>query len=204
MMRTANCNKKSFEDAYAYAKALQVLMYQVDVTYNRNPYQPGIKTCTKVLLPTFYSLFEETTKQYNHKYHANLDPQAIYMPFTLSSNVTQLASLPIQRKGKMGNISPSNEVIRWQSDGEVVINMDQTRILKSLSIDLGIANIAEHFNLEVTADGQLWEKLSLQPTNVKTRFKAEVTDKKVQKIRLTNTSEQEQQVYFKQFGWEEK
>ena len=204
MMRAADSDRKSFEDAYAHAKALQVLMYQVDTTYNRNPYQPGVKTCTKVLLPTFYSLFEEATKQYNRKYHTNLNTRAVYMPFILNSNVAQLASLPIQRKGKMGNISPSNEVIRWQNDGELVVDMDQARNLKSLSVDLGTPDIAAHFSLEVTANGQQWEKLSLQQTNVKTRFKAEVTDQKVQQIRLTNISGQEQQVYFKLFGWEEK
>ena len=35
-------------------------------------------------------------------------------------------------------------------------------------------------------------------------FKAEVEGRNVQKIRLTNITGQEQKVYFKQFGFEEK
>ena len=204
MMRRAVTDKTGFETAYEHAKSLQLLMYKVDTSYNQNPYQPGIKSGSKLLLPTFYALFEASVGLYNQAYQAALDTRAVYMPYTWNSDVPQLAALPVLRKGKMGNVSPSNEVIRWQAGGEALLMMDQMRTLKSLTVDLGIADAPKLIRLEITADGQRWEALPLQPVNGKTRFKAEVEGRNVQKIRLTNITGQEQKVYFKQFGFEEK
>lgn len=204
MMRRAVTDKTGFETAYEHAKSLQLLMYKVDTSYNQNPYQPGIKSGSKVLLPTFYALFEASVGLYNQAYQAALDTRAVYMPYTWNSDVPQLAALPVLRKGKMGNVSPSNEVIRWQAGGEALLMMDQMRTLKSLTVDLGIADAPKFIRLEITADGQRWEAIPLQPVNGKTRFKAEVEGRNVQKIRLTNITGQEQKVYFKQFGFEEK
>ena len=69
---------------------------------------------------------------------------------------------------------------------------------------MGIADAPKLIRLEITADGQSWEALPLQPVNGKTRFEAEVEVRNVQKIRLTDITGQEQKVYFKQFGFEEK
>ena len=101
-------------------------------------------------------------------------------------------------------MSPSNEVIRWQAGGEALLTKDQLRTLKSLVVDFGTADAPKLIRLEVTADGQNWEEIALQPTSVKTRFKANVEGRNVLKIRLTNVTGQEQKVYFKQFVLEEK
>ena len=204
MLRGAGRDKAAFEVAYTHASALQRLMYEVDTTYNQNPYQPGVKSGSRVLLPTFYALFEEATKEFNRRSQATLDTRAVYMPYAWSSDVPQLAALPVIRKGKMGNVSPSNEVIRWQAGGEALLTMDQLRTLKSLTVDLGTADAPKFIRLEVTADGQDWEVTALQPANGKTRFKVDVEGHSVLKIRLTNVSGQEQKVYFKQFSLEEK
>ena len=204
MLRGAGRDKAAFEVAYTHASALQRLMYEVDTTYNQNPYQPGVKSGSRVLLPTFYALFEEATKEFNRRSQATLDTRAVYMPYAWSSDVPQLAALPVIRKGKMGNVSPSNEVIRWQAGGEALLTMDQLRTLKNLTVDLGTADAPKFIRLEVTADGHDWEVTALQPANGKTRFKVDVEGRSVLKIRLTNVSGQEQKVYFKQFSLEEK
>lgn len=204
MMRGAATDRLKFETAYEHAKALQRMMYKVDTTYNQNPYQPGVKSGSKVLLPTFYALFESSVGVYNQTHRAALDTRAVYMPYSWSSDVPQLAALPVVQKGKKGNVSPSNEVIRWQAGGEALLTMDQLRTLKSLVVDFGTADAPKLIRLEVTADGQNWEEIALQPTNVKTRFKVNVEGRNVLKIRLTNVTGQEQKVYFKQFVLEEK
>lgn len=204
MMRGAATDRQGFETAYKHAKALQRMMYKVDTTYNQNPYQPGVKSGSKVLLPTFYALFESSVGVYNQTYRAALDTRAVYMPYSWNSDVAQLAALPVVRKGKKGNVSPSNEVIRWQAGGEALLTMDQLRTLKNLTVDFGTADAPRLIRLEVTADGQNWEEIALQPSNGKTRFKVDVEGCSVLKIRLTNVTDQEQKVYFKQFGFEEK
>lgn len=125
------------------------------------------------------------------------------MPYTMSSNVPQLASLSVSHKGKGGSVAAVNEVIRWQPGGEFVLSIDGLRTLKSLSVDLGIADMAASFRLETTVDGRNWESVPLQPVNGKTRFNGQVSGRKVQKIRLISISAQEQQVYFKRFMFEE-
>ena len=204
MMRGAATDRQEFETAYEHAKALQRMMYKVDTTYNQNPYQPGVKCGSKVLLPTFYALFESSVGVYNQTHRTALDTRAVYMPYSWSSDVAQLAALPVVRKGKKGNVSPSNEVIRWQAGGEALLTMDQLRTLKYLTVDFGTADAPKLIRLEVTADGQNWEEIALQSANGKTRFKVDVDGRSVLKIRLTNVTGQEQKVYFKQFSLEEK
>ena len=196
-------DKATFPGLHEHAQALQNLIYQVDATYNQNPYQPGVKSGSKILLPTFHSLFEAATTRYNKANNTNLNPFAVYMPYTLESNVKQLALLPMRQKGKMGSVSPSNEVIIWQAGGYVSVKMDYVRTLQELSLNLGIAGAEKNFKLEVTADGQNWEELTLAATGYKTLLKANVAGKKVSEIRLTNASRSEQKVYFKQFAFGE-
>lgn len=194
---------EAFEAAYAHAKALQMLMYKVDTSYNQNPYQPGVKSGSKELLPTFYALFESVVERYNSTYQSHMDPRAVYMPYSMSSNVSQLASLAVSRKGRGGSVASVNEVVRWQPGGELVLTLDGVRTLKNLSVDLGIADITGLFRLETTVDGNVWEPAALQLANGKTRFNCQVGGRKAQKIRLISISDQEQQVYFKRFMFEE-
>ena len=94
-------------------------------------------------MPTFNALFEAATTGYNAAFHAGLDTKAVYSPYTLKSDVNQLASLPIQQKGKVNTIIPSNEVINWQAGGVLTISMDYARQLSSVLIDLGDAEVAD-------------------------------------------------------------
>ena len=198
------CNKEGlFVKYHTHARALQNLMYQVDATYNQNPYQPGVKSGSRILLPTFHKLFEVATSRYNKAYHALLNPFAEYMPYTLQSDVSQLAMLPMRQRGKTGSVSPSNEVIMWQAGGQVSVTMDYVRTLRYLVIDLGSIEAASHFKVELTADGSSWQTVELTPMGNKTLLQAAVDGKKVQEIRLVNTSGAQQKVYFKRFAFGE-
>ena len=201
MMQTTQAEQ--FVAQHQHAQALQNLMYQVDATYNQNPYQPGVKSGSKILVPTFHKLFEIATSQYNKEHNTSLNPFAVYMPYTLESDVKQLALLPMRQKGKTGNVSPSNEVIIWQAGGSVTITMDYARTLNYLVVNLGVEEAEKNFTLEVTADGQQWEPLTLTKTGYKTQLKADVAGRKVLKLRLSNNSGAEQKVYFRQFAFAE-
>jgi hyaluronoglucosaminidase len=54
-------DKEAFAAAHAHARALQVLMGEVDATYNRAKHQRGVKCGSKHLMPTFDALFEAAT-----------------------------------------------------------------------------------------------------------------------------------------------
>ena len=58
---------------YRHVKALQQQMFQVDQTYNQNPYQPGVKTATKVIKPLIDQTFTTVTERYNKEHGTQLD-----------------------------------------------------------------------------------------------------------------------------------
>lgn len=188
--------KEAFAQSHAHAQALQTLMTDNDARYPQ-----GVKSGSGQLMPTFDSLFEASTKRYNALFHTTLNARAIYSPYTVESDVAQLALLPTQQKGQEGSITPSNEVINWQAGGSLTLSMDRPRILSSLRIDLGASDeIYANFKVETSLDGEEWQPATLQTVwKGYTMKKAEVKGRKVMKIRLTNVSDSEQKVYFKAF-----
>ncbi len=56
-----NGNQELFMRKYKHVKALQQQMFQIDQTYNQNPYQPGVKTATKVIKPLIDQTFATVT-----------------------------------------------------------------------------------------------------------------------------------------------
>ena len=198
------CRKSPFVMAHAHAQALQNLMYQLDASYNHNRYQPGVKSCSKILLPTFQELFGVATERYNKVCGTDLNAVAVYMPYALESDVKQLALLPMRQKGNAGSVSPSNEVIIWQAGGSVTVTMDYARVLQRLVLNLGAEGAEKNFKLEVSADGLDWVAVPLVKARYKNQLQAEgLAGRKVLKLRLCNVSGAEQKVYFKQFEFGE-
>ena len=192
--------KEAFVRSHAHAQALQRLMCETDALYH-----VGVKSAGKHLLPTFDALFEVATSRYNKLFDAQLDTQAVYSPYSLESDVVQLASLPVKQKGKTVNIAPSNEVIDWQAAGSLTLSMDYAHNLNSLLIDLGSREAIDSlFRLEVTADGAKWQPVQLQPYGSRSQLKAVVAGLKVLKVRLVNVSGADRKVYFKMFRFVEK
>lgn len=190
----------AFLKSHTYAQALQRLISETDAS---SPM--GVKSGSAHLMPTFDALFETATTRFNKQYDALLDTRAAYSPYTLESDVAQLASLPARQKGKTGSISPSNEVIDWQAAGSLILSMDYARSLASLFIDLGSTeDINSSFKLEITPDGKQWKPVELQPTGRKSQLKADVAGMSILKMRLTNVSGADRKVYFKMFRFTEK
>lgn len=200
MMRLQS-QKEAFIRSHAHAQALQTLMTENDARYPQ-----GVKSGSGQLMPTFDALFEATTKQYNNQFNATLNDRAIYSPYTLESDVAQLAMLPTQQKGKEGSVASSNEVINWQAGGSLTLSMDRPRILTSLWIDLGASEETyKHFRIETSPDGKEWQTANRQTVwKGYTMQRVEVDGRRIQKIRLSNTSDSELKVYFKTFKFTEK
>lgn len=191
---------EGFEPHYHRARALQKQMYGIDVTENQNPYQPGVKTGSKALLPALDRLFTLSTERYNQTHTAQLDARATYSPYKLESNVPQLASQPVQHRGLEAQVSPSNEVIKWPADGHVTLRMEKPATLRALQIDLGTPDVNNRFRLAVSLNGTDWHEAALTPEEGKTVINVgglPTTD--IRFIRLSNIAGQEQQVYFKKF-----
>ena len=192
---------RSFENYYQQARSLQKQMYDLENSSVRHALQPGIKVATKVLMPTLNELFAKAVNQYNANNGTDLNPVAEYNPFRLTSNVQQLALLPVTAKGNDVNVTPALEVINWQAGGEMIIEGDRPITFAGMDFNLGVPGAAKHFTLECLVNGN-WVKVPLlhySDNDPVIHTGNELGGMTATKLRLTNTSGAEQKVYFRHF-----
>lgn len=182
---------------YNHVKALQQLMFYNDQTYNQNPYQPGVKTATKVIKPLIDRTFAAAVKRYNEANGTQLAAAADYMPHKLISNIEQIKNLPLQVKGKRILISPANEVVKWAAGGSVEIELDSVYPAVSMQLNFGKDEPFTWGRLEISADGKEWKTINLNQKD--SRLTADLQKAPVKFVRFTNVSGEEQQVYLRQF-----
>lgn len=182
---------------YKHVKALQQQMFDIDQTYNQNPYQPGVKTATKVIKPLIDQTFAVTVDRYNQKNGTALDATSDYMPHKLISNVEQIKNLPLQVKVNRVLISPANEVVKWGAGNIVEIELDHIYPAESIQIDFGKKEPCEWGRFDISSDGKEWKTIDLVQKG--SRYTAELRRAPVKFVRFTNMSNDEQQVYLRQF-----
>lgn len=190
-------DKERFLRKYSQVKALQQQMFSVDQTYNQNPYQPGVKTATKVIKPLIDQTFVTVVGRYNEKNGTQLDATTDFTPHTLTANVEQIKNLPLQVKTNRVLISPSNEVIKWPAGSSFTILLDKAYPGKNIEFDFGKPEIAAWGVLEVSANGNDWQKVSYKQE--KNRATTDLQNQPVKAIRFINGSNGEQESYLKRF-----
>lgn len=196
-------NRTDYRTTYERARALQTQMYELDMRENQNPYQPGVKVGSKILLPTLNQVFTAITTKINENEHAGLDTRADYNPFTLSSDVPQLQSQPVRARHNEVNVSPSNEVIKWPAGGQVCITMDKPYTLESITFDLGTPNMADKFRCEVSTDGKNWQNVPLVQNDGQNLIQGQTGRREgIRYVRLCNNDQNELQVYLKKFAFQ--
>ena len=192
-----NGNQELFMRKYKHVKALQQQMFQIDQTYNQNPYQPGVKTATKVIKPLIDQTFATVTERYNKKYNTLLDATTDYMPHKLISDVEQIRNLPLQLKTNRIQVSPALEVIKWQGKGFITIELDNVYPAQSIDIDFGKPEVATWGVLEVSTDGKEWKKIDYKQE--KNRLTADLQKAPVKAVRFSNSQDKEQEIYLRRF-----
>ena len=198
MVKAYDKNDQSlFMRKYKHVKALQQQMFQIDQTYNQNPYQPGIKTAGKVIKPLIDQTFATVTQCYNQKYSTLLNAETDYMPHKLISDISQIKNLPLQVKINRIQISPALEVIRWPGNGSLTIELDQVYPGENIEIDFGKPEIATWGSLEISANGKDWSKVNFTQEN--NRLTASLQQKPIKAVRFTNMQHQEQEIYLRRF-----
>ncbi len=192
-----NESKPFFLRRYNHVKALQQRMFYTDQNYNQNPYQPGVKTASKVIKPLIDQLFATAVKRYNQKYGADLEVTTDYMPHKLISNVEQIKNLSLQIKADRILISPMNEVVKWPAGNFIEIELDNVYPAESIDINFGKKEPCTWGRFEISADGKEWKTIDLKQKD--TRLTAGLQKAPVKFVRFTNASSDEQQVYLRQF-----
>ena len=194
----------NFENLYKQARSLQKQMFDLENNKAmRHPYQIGTKIGTKVMLPTLNKIFAQATEEYNTVHGTDLDKNAEYNPFKLTSTVTQLALLPVKLNGDRVEIASALEVINWQAGGELMIESETPVTFQGMDFNFGVNGVAKHFKLELFVNGA-WKEISLLHYNDNDpviHTGNELGGMTATKLRITNKSGEEQKVYFKNFSF---
>lgn len=192
----------NFENLYKQVRSLQKQMFDLENNKAmRHPYQIGTKLGTKVMLPTLNKLFAQATEEYNSVHGTDLNTTAEYNPFKLTSTVTQLALLPVKLNGDVVEIASALEVINWQPGGELLLESETAVTFQGMDFNFGVNNVARHFKLELFVNGA-WKEVSLLHYNDNDpviHTGNELGGMTATKLRITNKSNEEQKVYFKNF-----
>ena len=189
--------QEGFLRKYKHVKALQQQIFDVDQTYNQNPYQPGVKTAGLVIKPLIDKTFAKVVDMYNQKYNATLDAKSDYMPHTLTSDVNQIKNIPLRQKTNRVLVSPANEVIKWQGKGYMTIELDNIYPLMTIDIDFGKLEVASWGVLEISTNGKDWQKVDFQQNKNRIRVNGDKTP--VKAVRFTNSQDKEQEIYMRNF-----
>ena len=191
----------NFKQAYKQARALQVQMYELENSDVRHALQPGIKVATKVLLPTLNKLFTQTVEAYNKDNGTALISEAEYNPYKIESTVPQLALLPVSVRGNAVTVAPSLEVIKWAKDASFTIESDRNVTFAGMEFNFGVPGVAKNFKLELYNNGT-WKEVSLlhyRDNDPVIHTGNELGGMQASKLRITNVSGADLEVYFKNF-----
>lgn len=198
----AASNFIKFENLYKQARSLQKQMFDLENNKAmRHPYQIGTKLGTKVMMPALNKFFTIATERYNAVRGKELDTTAEYNPYKLTSTVTQLALLPVKINGDVVEVTPALEVINWQAGGELLIDSETAVTFQGMDFNFGVNNVAKNFKLELFVNGA-WKEVALLHYNDNDpviHTGNELGGMTATKLRITNTSGEEQKVYFKSF-----
>lgn len=187
----------AFVKLYNQVKEKKEKSFEIDQTYNQNPYQPGVKTATLVLQPLIDTVFVTVTKRFNNEYNQTLSEVVSFCPHTLISDVSQLKNLPLQVKTNRILVSPMLEVVKWNPGGVLTIVLDAVYKGQNVDFNLGVKELSSWGLLEVSANGQDWTPVDF--TQKESDARAALNNIPVKAVRFTNTSGTEQQVYMRRF-----
>ncbi len=186
-----------FKKEYENLLTLQKKAYEIDITYNQNPYQPGIKTGTLVVEPFINQVLINIVNRHNKQTKSDLKLVLNFNPNTLITNVKQLESQPLLQRGNSVRISPVLEYISLKNNSFLGIKLQEKANIKTILVDFGDASHISKGKIEISADGTNW--ISLEGDIKNTRWQNKEVINNVKYIRFINNSTQAYQVQLKQF-----
>lgn len=186
-----------FMRKYKHVKALQQKNFRIDQTYNQNPYQPGVKTGSKVMQPLIDSIFVWATRHYNQQTGSALSCHIFTSPHQSYSTVAQCRDLPVRVKTNRVIVSPLLEVVRWGNNEYLGVKLDQVYPLLNIGADFGSSNLDDWLQIEISRDGENWEIVPF--TRKENELKVLLNRAYAQYIRALNKGAKVQEIYLRKF-----
>lgn len=175
-------------------------MQKIDKTYNQNPYQPGVKSGSLVMNPLTIQIREILEKDFfnflqegiNNKKSA---PATQSFPI-LKSDIRQLSKSQLLSGENTLSIAPVNEVIKVKAGQSIALSLPILTDLVSLVVNTGTTD-HDWISIEQSGDNQQWTPLTAQSDSLSLTCDLRGTVAKF--IRLINKTDQEKEMYLKQF-----
>ncbi|OKL40063.1 hypothetical protein A3841_17065 [Pontibacter flavimaris] len=198
-------NRMNLNPAAAWANYLRVeavldSMATVDATLNQNPYQPGVKTGSLVLMPFVEEIFKITGNHFlggeESIASTNSDAPASY------SQSQRLASQPLLYNNKGIAYSPMLEVAYLDGGEYIGFKPSDALQAKALYFNLSNNNLLNWGVFETSKDGKVWTKAEVTAESGKGSIN--LADQSIKYVRFRNTSDKRQNFYLKEFRLEVK
>ncbi|AFL96774.1 beta-N-acetylglucosaminidase [Ornithobacterium rhinotracheale] len=186
---------QAFLRNYYSAQTDKTAMFYIDHAENQNPYQPGVKTGSLVIQPMLDNAMVSLAKKYNQKYNANLAVQVNYNPHQPDTNIEQLKNQPLVLNNRTLNYSPSLEVVKIKPQGYIGVKLHEPLKVEQIVLNFGVKNF-DWGQVQYSENGLEWTPIN---GNFKDTTWISRPNKKAKFIRFINTSNQEQEMYFKRF-----
>lgn len=184
-------DKAKFVDCYKHINALKKAYYVNDHTFNQNPYQPGVKAGTLVLIPFIDQVYTHLVSAFNKANGTDLEIDLNYCPYSINSDIDQIKNINLQVKNNKIILPRVLEVVKWNKDKQLTFVLDQVSKLQQLEFNIKANETAQDWlRVEVSADNQNWTTVSYQSSKDVVRVSLE--NKEAQYVRLTNTKEDKQ------------
>ena len=186
-------NKALAWNHYLNVETLLENIKMIDKTFNQNPYQPGIKTGSLVLMPFVKAIFEQA-----QDYFIPTTGKIEKMSTTALINSTEkLKNQPLQLNNNSIAISPVLEVINLNSQEFIGIRIDKSLQANEFHFNLDSNTLLENGQFETSKDGITWESLTVEQKKGKGIVKVLATG--IKHIRFQNTGNAVKSFFLKEF-----
>ena len=181
-------NNELFLSNYNHIGALKKQYFINDHTFNQNPYQPGAKAGTLVLIPYIDEVYTQLVKEYNSRENSKLVAEVNYCPYELSSELEQVKNVALQVKTNRIILPRILEVINWDKDKAIAFVLDEVRKTEQIQFTIETEQeTSTWLTLETSIDGINWEKVDF--TSEKGKATVKLNNKEAKQVRLINTKE---------------
>jgi hyaluronoglucosaminidase len=176
-------------------KAALDSMASIDQQYNRNPYQPGVKTGSLVLTPF---VKEWHTRMGNLLMRGGASQAKDTATATrLLTNAEALMFQPLMKTNNSISIAPVLEVVKLDEDQYIGFRVGKGLKITSLQFNLVSGNLSDWGRFEVSPDGQHWDTITVAEKKGNGTFSS--FNENTTHIRFRNGSTNQASFYLKEF-----
>jgi len=186
-------NKALAWNSYLKMEALLDSIQIIDKTFNQNPYQPGVKTGSLVLMPFVKTIFDQA-QNYFIPTNGNFEKNSTT---ALINNTEKLKNQPLQLNNSSVAISPILEVINLKPQEFIGIHIDKSLKAKEFYFNLESNTLLENGVFETSTDGLTWEALKVEQKKGKGILKAVAHG--IKYIRFKNNATDVKSFFLKEF-----